>query len=63
MDTNVFTIAQFAKKYTAFTEPSLRWLLFNREQNGLCKAVLQLGRRVYIDELAFVEVAAAADAC
>lgn len=49
-----FTVEQFAKKYTAFTPSSLRWLLFNRGQNGLGAAVVQLGRRVLIDEAAFV---------
>jgi hypothetical protein len=33
-----------------FTEGSLRWLLFNRDDNGLSKsgAVVKLGRRVFI---------------
>lgn len=55
MDNSQFyTVEQFAKKYTAFTPPSLRWLLFNRATNGLDAAVVQLGRRVLIDEAAFV---------
>jgi len=49
-----YTVEQFAQKYPAFTPPSLRWLLFNRAMNGLDKAVVQLGRRVLIDEAAFV---------
>jgi hypothetical protein len=49
-----FTVEQFAKKYTAFTPASLRWLLFQRERNGLDSAVVRLGRRVLIDETAFV---------
>ena len=49
-----YTVEQFALKYPAFTESSLRWLLFNRESNGLAAAVVQLGRRVLIDEAAFV---------
>ena len=49
-----FTVEQFADKYPAFTPSSLRWLLFNRASNGLDAAVVQLGRRVLIDEAAFV---------
>ena len=49
-----FTVEQFAGKYPAFTPSSLRWLLFNRATNGLDAAVVQLGRRVLIDEAAFV---------
>lgn len=44
-----------AKKYrSAFTLSSLRWHLFNRESNGLDSAVIQLGRKLLIDEAAFV---------
>ncbi len=49
-----YTVVQFASKYPAFTPSSLRWLLFNRATNGLDAAVVQLGRRVLIDEAAFV---------
>lgn len=49
-----FTVEQFSKKHSAFTPASLRWLLFNRAENGLESAVVQLGRRVLIDEVAFV---------
>jgi hypothetical protein len=49
-----YTVEQFAQKYPAFTDSSLRWLLFNRAHNGLAAAVVQLGRRVLIDEAAFV---------
>lgn len=48
------SVEQLAAKFPAFTVPSLRWMLFNRETNGLSKAVVQLGRRVLIDEQAFV---------
>ncbi len=53
-DSQFFTVEQLATKYPAFTEPSLRWLLFNRETNGFAAAVVQLGRRLLIDEVAFV---------
>ena len=50
-----FTVRQFCVKYPAFSPPSLRWMLFNRDANGLNAAVVQLGRRLLIDEVAFVE--------
>ena len=48
------TVAQFAAD-TVFTEPQLRWFIFNAESNGLSKhgAIKRLGRRVYIDPEAF----------
>jgi hypothetical protein len=52
---DLHTVSQFASK-TSFTEPQLRWWIFNAESNGLhrCKAVVRVGgRRVYIDAAAF----------
>lgn len=54
-ESQFYTIDQFTKKHHAFTPSSLRWLLFNRATNGLDAAVVQIGRRVLIDEPAFVE--------
>jgi hypothetical protein len=42
-------VRQFCEANPAFTEGGIRWLLFNREQNGLDRAVVKLGRRVLID--------------
>ncbi len=53
-DPQFLTVEQLAAKYPAFSEPSLRWMLFNRETNGLTTAVVQIGRKVLIDEQAFV---------
>ena len=53
-DPQFSTVEQLAAKYPAFTIGSLRWLLFNREHNGLNSAVVQLGRKVLIDEQAFI---------
>jgi len=50
----ISTVDQFAKKYPAFSRASLRWMLFNRATNGLDTAVVQIGRRILIDEAAFV---------
>lgn len=49
-----FTVEQLAAKYPAFSKSSLRWLLFSRERNGLKSAVVLIGRKVLIDEQAFV---------
>lgn len=59
------TVRQFAEKNPAFTEGSLRWLIFNstpREStqgqipgNGLDHALVRIGRRVLIDESRFWE--------
>lgn len=37
----------------AFSEGSLRWLIFHACQNGLDEALVRVGRRVFIDEDAF----------
>ena len=54
MARNLKTIAQFASE-TSFTEPQLRWWIFQAEQNGLQKAGAgkRIGRRVYLDPEAF----------
>ncbi len=46
------TVPQFAKKNPAFTEASIRWLIFNEGSNGLkdAAAIVRIGRRVLIDE-------------
>ncbi len=51
MQRNLLTISRFSERNPSFTEPSLRWLIFNSELNGMVEqgAVVRLGRRVYID--------------
>ena len=53
---NFLTVGALADKYRAagFTQGSLRWQLFNREQNGLDRAVVRVGRRLLIDEAEFI---------
>jgi hypothetical protein len=48
-------VPQFSEKNPAFPHGSLRWLLFNRQQNGLDRAVVRIGRRIYIDEDKFFQ--------
>jgi len=43
------TVKQLSEASPAFTEASLRWLIFNSNANGLDRALLKVGRRVLID--------------
>jgi hypothetical protein len=59
----LLTVRRFAAKHEAFTEASLRWLIFkagspeldaNHEHNSaLNDAVVRVGRKVLIDEQKF----------
>ncbi len=50
---SLLTVKQFSQQNPAFTEGSMRWLLFHRQQNGLERAVVKVGRRVLINVEAF----------
>jgi len=47
--TNLKSVKQIAEMNDAFTEGSLRWLIFNSESNGLERVLVRLGTRVYFD--------------
>lgn len=47
------TVQQLSERNPAFTQPSLRWLIFNAKTNGLDKAIVRVGTRVLIDEPRF----------
>jgi len=50
------TVKEFAKKHRAFSENSLRWMIFNRSTNGFDSCFRKVGKkRVVIDEAAFFE--------
>jgi hypothetical protein len=49
------TVKRFAATYPSYTEGSLRWLLFHRQENGLDAAVIRRGRRLLIDVPKFFE--------
>lgn len=49
------TVKQFCETHPAFTPGGLRWLLFNRDINGLERAVVKVGRRVLIDKDKFFD--------
>ncbi len=52
---NLMTVRQFCAAHPGFTQGSLRWLLFNRERNGLSVALVKKGGRIWIDADAFFE--------
>jgi hypothetical protein len=66
------TVDQFATRHHAFSQASLRHLIFQSRQrqssrgaipgNGLDKAILRVGRKVLIDERKFFEWLAALNA-
>lgn len=43
------TVAQLAQRYPAFSEGSIRWLIFNSSTNGFNKVVRKIGRKVIIN--------------
>jgi hypothetical protein len=43
------TVKQLSVFSPAFSEASLRWMIFNAETNGLNRALVKPGRRVLID--------------
>jgi len=52
---NILSVSQFAARWPAWSQASLRNLIFQSHQNGLddSGAILRLGRRRLIDEQAF----------
>ena len=51
----IVNIEQLSQEVPAFTQASIRWLIFRAKENGLEEsgAIIRLGRRVLIDEGAF----------
>lgn len=43
------TVKQIPTHYPAFTESSIRWLIFNEIENGFSRCVRRIGRKVLID--------------
>lgn len=43
------TVAQLAQRYPAFSEGSIRWLIFNADTNGFKKVVRKIGRKVILN--------------
>lgn len=49
---NLLTVAQLAELNPAFTEPTLRWWIFNAEAIGFAKCLVRIRGRVFIDRVA-----------
>lgn len=47
------TVKQLPLYYPAFTESSIRWLIFNEKSNGFYRCIRRIGRKVLIDIPAF----------
>lgn len=43
------TVAQMSQRYPAFTQGSIRWLIFNANTNGFNKVVRKIGRKVVLN--------------
>ncbi len=56
MATKLLTVRQVCEAHPAFTEGGLRFLIFKSASNGLdaAGAVIRIGRKVLIDETAFL---------
>lgn len=54
MTRNLCTVSEFEKQ-SPFSAGQIRWMIFQADYNGLKKekAVIRVGRRVYIDTAAF----------
>lgn len=48
-------LAEDLKPTGGFTEPSLRWLIFHRDENGFDQVIVRLGRKIYIDRTRFAQ--------
>lgn len=48
-----FTVKQLPLHYPAFTENSIRWLIFHERTNGFHSCVRRIGRKVLIDASEF----------
>jgi hypothetical protein len=52
---NLLTVKQFAEKHPAFSQHSLRYLIFHEKSNGLNSAIARIGRKILIREAAFFD--------
>ena len=43
------TVKQIAESNPAFTEASLRWLIYRADENGIDQVLVRVGRRVLFD--------------
>jgi hypothetical protein len=53
VQTNYYTVKQFAKEKGFLSENSLRFLIFHAETNGFHKVIKRIGRRILLSDSAF----------
>lgn len=53
LQTNYYTVKQFAKEKGFLSENGLRYLIFNAETNGFSKVIKRIGKKILISESAF----------
>lgn len=53
MEENILTVPQLVSMYPAFTEPAVRWWIFNSKTNGFNTCLIRIGGRVYVDKARF----------
>ena len=49
----LMTVKQLAAAYPAFTEPMIRWWIFNADTNGFNVCIIRIGGRLLIDRVSF----------
>lgn len=49
----LLTIRQFCEQNPAFTQGGIRFLIFNKQQNGFDKCMVRVGRKILINVSAF----------
>jgi len=55
MFNSYYSVKLLAEKHPGFSESYLRYLIFNSKTNGFNKCVTRIGRKVLIDEDAFLK--------
>lgn len=49
-DRSLLTVRQFSEKHPAFSEGSLRFIIFHAHKNGFKRCIRRVGRKVLLDE-------------
>lgn len=49
------TVKDIVEKYPAFSEPTIRWWIFQAQTNGFERCIIKIGGRIYIDQMKFDE--------
>jgi hypothetical protein len=51
---NFITIGQYTSRYSWPNEKAMRWLIYTAEEKGIGNCFIRVGRRVLVDEKAFL---------